>query len=63
MSYVTENIVYGKKSFRSTESDTKILHSIYFAYKVGNISSYLNRIGKHIRWTQKKVEKGQYINQ
>jgi len=36
--------VYGKKSFLSTESNTKILQSIYFAYKVGIISSYSNRI-------------------
>jgi len=37
--------VYGKKSFLSTESDTKILQSIYFAYKVGIISSfYFNEI-------------------
>jgi len=37
--YVTiTNTVYGKKSFLSTESDTKIL--LYFAYKVGIISSY-----------------------
>jgi len=36
--------VYQKKSFLSTESDTKILQSIYFAYKVGIISSYSNRI-------------------
>jgi len=27
--------VYGKKSFPSKESDTKILQSIYFAYDVG----------------------------
>jgi len=38
--------VYRKKSFLSTESDTMILQSIYFAYKVGIISSYSNsRIG------------------
>jgi len=36
--------VYGKKSFLSTESDTKILQSIYFVYKVGIISSYSNII-------------------
>jgi len=29
----------GKKSFLSTESDTVILQSLYFAYKVGIISS------------------------
>jgi len=40
------NVVYGQKSFLSTESDTKILQSIYFAYKVGIISSYSNRIKK-----------------
>jgi len=32
--------VYSKKSFLSTESDTKILQSIYFAFKVGIISSF-----------------------
>jgi len=36
--------VYWKKSFLSTESDIKILQSIYFAYKVGIISSYSNRV-------------------
>ena len=35
--------IYWKKSFLSTESDTKILQSIYFTYKVGIISSYSNR--------------------
>ena len=35
--------VYWKKSFLSTKSDTKILQSIYLAYKVGIISSYSNR--------------------
>ena len=43
-----KNIVYWKKSFLSTESDTKILQSIYFAYEVGIISSYSNRI--YIKW-------------
>jgi len=33
------NTVYGKKSFLSKESDTKLLQSIYFAYEVGIISS------------------------
>jgi len=42
--YPGENSVYGKKSFPSKESDTKILQGIYFAYKVGIISSYSNRI-------------------
>jgi len=32
------------KSFRSKESDTKILHNMYFAYEVDIISSYSNRI-------------------
>jgi len=36
--------IYGKKYFLNTASDTKILQSIYFAYKVGIISSYSNRI-------------------
>jgi len=42
---LVRSAVYGKKSFHSTESDTKILQSIYFAYKVGIISSYSNGIG------------------
>jgi len=33
-----------KKSFLSKESDTKISQSMYFAYEVGIISSYSNRI-------------------
>jgi len=33
-----------KKSFPSKESDTKILQSMHFAYEVGIISSYSNRI-------------------
>jgi len=33
-----------KKSFLSKESDTKILQSMQFAYEVGIISSYSNRI-------------------
>jgi len=37
-------ILYGKKSFLSKESDTQILQSIYFAYEVGIISSYSNRM-------------------
>jgi len=40
----TEYTVYGKKSFLSKESDTKIFQSIHFAYEVGIISSYSNRI-------------------
>ena len=39
-----KDTVYRKESFPSTESDTKILQSIYFAYEVGIISSCLNRI-------------------
>ena len=46
------NTVYWKKSFLSTESDTKILQSIYFAYKVGIISSYSNRRQKQSRTLQ-----------
>ena len=34
----------GKKTFLSNESDTRILQSIYFAYVVGIICSYSNRI-------------------
>jgi len=34
--------VYGKRSFLSKESDTKIVQSIYFAYNLGMISSYSN---------------------
>jgi len=37
------NLFYGKKSFLTNESDTKILQSVYFAYEVGIISSYSNR--------------------
>jgi len=40
--------VCGKKSFLSTESDTNILQSIYFAYKVGIISSYSNIIFSYL---------------
>ena len=35
-----------KKSFPSKESDTKILEDMYFAYEVGIISLYSNRIHK-----------------
>jgi len=38
------NTVYRKKSFPSKESDTKILQSIYFAFEIGIIGSYSNRI-------------------
>jgi len=38
--------VYGKKSFLSKESDTKILQSIYFTYDVGIISSYMHELKK-----------------
>ena len=34
--YSLLNTVYGKKSFLSKESDTKILQSIYFTYDVGS---------------------------
>jgi len=40
VNYIHKNTIYGKKSFLSTESNTKILQSIYFAYKVNIISSY-----------------------
>ena len=43
ISITTAMTVYWRKSFLSTESDTKILQCIYFAYKVGIISSYSNR--------------------
>jgi len=33
-----------KKSFLSKESDTEILQSMYFAYEVGIISYYSNKI-------------------
>ena len=33
-----------KKSFLSKESNTKILQSMYFAYEVGIISCYSDRI-------------------
>jgi len=38
------------------ESDTKILQSIYFAYKVGIISSYSNTTEK-IKYVQCTIEK------
>jgi len=38
------NTSYRKESFPSEESDTNLLHSIYFAYQIGIISSYSNRI-------------------
>jgi len=41
MSYFT---VYWRKSFLSTEWDTKIFQSIYFTYKVDIISSYSIRL-------------------
>ena len=41
---VNGNTAYRKESFPSKESDTKLLQSIYFAYEVGIISSYSNRI-------------------
>jgi len=39
---------YGNKSFSSKYLDTKMLQSIYFAYKVGIISFYSNRISCHV---------------
>jgi len=36
--------VYRKESFPSNQLDTKILRSVYFAYKEGIIRSYSNRI-------------------
>ena len=45
--YITVT-VYGKKSFLNKESDTKILQSLYFACKVGIISSCSNRIFKYL---------------
>jgi len=39
-----KDTLYRKESFASKESDTKILQSTYFAYKVGIIRSYSNRI-------------------
>jgi len=45
---VIGNTAYRKEFFPSKSSDTKLLQSIYFAYKVGIISSYLNRI-----WSRK----------
>jgi len=41
LSELCSPVFYGKKSFLSKESDTKILQSVYFAYEVGTISSYL----------------------
>ena len=39
-----KDTAYRKESFPIKESDTKLLQSIYFAYEVGIISSYSNRI-------------------
>jgi len=39
-----KDIAYRKESFPSRASDTALLQSIYFAYEVGVISSYSNRI-------------------
>jgi len=47
-------VVYRKKSFPSKESDTEILQSIYFAYEVGIIGSYSNRISKLLRFQAAK---------
>jgi len=48
MSFIIQHLftktVYGKKSFLSKESCTKILQSTFFSYEVGIISSYSNRI-------------------
>jgi len=41
---VTENTAYRKESFPRKESDTMLFHSMYFAYEVGIISSYSDRI-------------------
>jgi len=38
--------IYRQECFLRKESDTKILQSIYFAYKVGIISAYSNKILK-----------------
>jgi len=44
-----------KKSFLRKESDTKILQSMYFAYEVGIINSYSNRI--HIQnWSRNRMD-------
>jgi len=39
-----KDTAYGKKFFPSTESDTELLQSIYFAYEIDIISSYSNGI-------------------
>jgi len=39
-----KDTAYRKKSFTSKESDSKLLQSLYFAYEIGIISSYSNRI-------------------
>jgi len=49
ISHSRKNTVFGKKSFLSKQSDTKILQSIYFAYDVGIISSYSNIIADKIK--------------
>jgi len=45
--------VYGKDSFHSKKSHKKILKIIYFAYYVGIINPYSNRIiiNNKSRWT------------
>jgi len=39
-----KDTAYRKGSFPSKDTDTKLLQSIYFAYEVGIIRSYSNRI-------------------
>jgi len=39
-----KDTAYRKEFFSSKDSDTKFLQSIYFAYEVGIINSYSNRI-------------------
>jgi len=39
-----EDTAYQKESFSSKDTDIKLLQSTYFAYEVGIISSYSNRI-------------------
>jgi len=49
ISHSRQSTVYGKKSFLSKESDTKILQSIYVNCDVGIISSYSNKIADKIK--------------
>jgi len=50
--------VYRKESFPSKESDTRILQSIYFAYRV---SSYSHKIFQYFRQNIKCLDWRQFV--